>query len=140
MKQRRIFWNDKERAAVTKKAVEILVEFPTLPIFRAVGEAQQAVLPAARHRAWLTKATLGTMVDDIKAELNKPVPSRIRPEATAEPQKDVATLAKDYANRLEVELIRRAQAAGLEPPSFEILLILWSSNFRAYVEAKHDKL
>jgi hypothetical protein len=140
MKSRRIFWNPQERAAVSKKAIEILREFPMLPIFRAVGQAQEAVLPAARHRAWLTKATLGPMIDEINAELNKPVASRIRPVAEPEVEKDLVALAVDYANRKESEAIRRATDLGVTPPSFEFLLVLWSSNFRAYVEAKNDKL
>jgi len=46
-------------------------------MFRAVGEAQEAMLPANRQRKWLTKTTLGDLAMEIEAALNKPVPRAI---------------------------------------------------------------
>lgn len=77
MAKRRIVWTVQERLAIIEKAVELLRHYPKMPIFHAVGQVQQTLLPAARQRKWLTKVTLGDMVKDIQAELNKPVPKPV---------------------------------------------------------------
>lgn len=139
--KKRIVWTEVEKKKIVERAVEILREYPSMPVFRAVGEAQEALLPAARRRGWLTKATLGPLAQQIQSELNRPVQNRIKmATGTDDPAGQQIKLAYDYATRLEVEMISRAQAAGLELPTFEILLILWTANFRAYMEARHDKL
>ena len=77
MAKRRIVWTQQERSAIVEKAVELLRHYPKMPIFHAVGQVQQTLMPPARQRKWLTKATLGDMVKDIQAELNKPVPKTV---------------------------------------------------------------
>lgn len=141
MAKRRIFWTAIEKTTIVKKTAEILRQYPELPMFRAVGEAQEAVLPANRRRGWLTKATLGTLAKDIEAELNKPVAKRIAvASGTDDKEMTLIRAAMHFADKGEDELVQRAREAGAEIPSFELLLILWAANFKAYVEARHDKL
>jgi hypothetical protein len=77
MAKRRIVWTAKEKTAIVAKTVDIMRTYPKTPMFRAVGEAQEVLLPANRQRKWLTKATLGDLANDIQAALNKPMPKAI---------------------------------------------------------------
>lgn len=77
MARRRVVWTSKEKTAIVAKTVDILTTYPKTPMFRAVGEAQEALLPANRQRKWLTKTTLGDLAVEIKAALNKPMPKAI---------------------------------------------------------------
>lgn len=70
---KRIVWTKAERSQVIEKAVEICRQHSKMPIFHAVGQAQQFLLPPYRQRKWLTKTTLGDMIVEIEKELNKPV-------------------------------------------------------------------
>ena len=77
MARRRVVWTAKEKTAIVAKTVDIMRTYPRTPMFRAVGEAQEAMLPANRQRKWLTKTTLGDLATEIQAALNKPVPRAI---------------------------------------------------------------
>lgn len=141
MARKRIFWNEIEKASIVKKTAEIIRQYPDMPMFRAVGEAQEAILPANRRRSWLTKATLGTLAKDIETELNRPVASRITvASGTDDREMTVVRAAMDFAYTSEAELVQRARESGASPPSAELLLILWAANFKAYMEARYDKL
>lgn len=77
MARRRVVWTAREKTAIVAKTVDIMRTYPKTPMFRAVGEAQEAMLPANRQRKWLTKTTLGDLATEIEAALNKPVPRAI---------------------------------------------------------------
>lgn len=85
---KRIVWTTAERSEIIEKAVEICRQHAKMPIFHAVGQAQQFLLPPYRQRKWLTRATLGSMVVEIEKELNKPV-HPIHVTVTAEPKAEL---------------------------------------------------
>ena len=73
--KRRIQWNSRERSLIIKHTVRLLHANPSMPVFRAVAEAQALELPLERQRKTLTRATLGDLYGDILRELNRPVPT-----------------------------------------------------------------
>ena len=77
MARKRVVWTAREKTAIVAKTVDIMRTYPKTPMFRAVGEAQETLLPANRQRKWLTKTTLGDLATEIQAALNKPVPRAI---------------------------------------------------------------
>lgn len=81
---RRIVWTLGEREDIINKAVEICRRHGKMPIFHAVGQAQELLLPPYRRRKWITKTTLGDMVVQIEKELNRPV-NPVREPVTKQP-------------------------------------------------------
>lgn len=100
MKKRHIVWTSRERVEIIKAAVRIMRSYPKMPMFRAVGEAQDSVLPPERRRSFINKAALGDMVTDIQRELNSPVPHVIGPAA----EDAIVEAARSVAERFEAEL------------------------------------
>lgn len=73
MKKSRIVWTTSERVKIVEESVRILRAYPSMPMFRAVGEAQSALLPPHRQRSIINKMVLGDLVKDIERLLNTPV-------------------------------------------------------------------
>jgi hypothetical protein len=107
-KKSRVVWTTRERAEVVKFAVKLMRSYPKMPMFRAVGEAQEHVLPVPRRRAIINKATLGDLVDDMNRELNRPVEHMIETgkfETVAEVSDDAISVAvRSVAEKFEAQL------------------------------------
>ncbi len=101
---KRIVWTADERGQVIEKAVEICRQHAKMPIFHAVGQAQQFLLPPYRQRKWLTKATLGSMIVEIEKELNKPktlLPAAITAPLRSTDLEQAVRFADDQAALIE---------------------------------------
>jgi len=117
---RRIVWTKGEREDIITKAVEICRQHAKMPIFHAVGQAQQFLLPPYRQRKWLTRATLGSMVVEIEKELNKPV-HPIHVTVTAEPKAELE------------EAVIRADQQVENVRDFDQQCILWRGIVTGYL-------
>lgn len=96
----RIVWTKGEREDIIKKAVEICRQHAKMPVFHAVGQAQDLLLPLNRRRKWITKTALGDMVSVIERELNKPV-HPIQVTMTATPKVDLEEAVIQADQRVE---------------------------------------
>lgn len=105
--KRRIQWNPRERRLIVEHAVRLLRVNPSMPVFRAVSEAQSLELPADRQRKTLNRATLGDLYGEIVRELNRPVPP-LKAEEPANHEISVDTAINRAVNalssRFETEL------------------------------------
>lgn len=117
---RRIVWTQGERQDIITKAVEICRQHAKMPIFHAVGQAQQFLLPPYRQRKWLTRATLGSMVVEIEKELNKPV-HPIHVTVTAEPKAELE------------EVVVRADQQVENVRDFDQQCIMWRGIVTGYL-------
>ena len=104
--RRRIVWTTREREDLITAAVNILRRYPKMPIFQAVGEAQDVQLPPERRRQWLTKATLGDMATEIERRLNTLVEHRVETNTLVDvvPEDAITAAARAVAERFETEL------------------------------------
>lgn len=103
----RIVWTTREREELINAAVRILRSYPKMPVFRAVGEAQDIKLPPERRRRWLTSATLGGMTQEIQRRLNTLVEHRVDTNQYVEvaPSDDaIAAAARSVAEKFETQL------------------------------------
>lgn len=101
----RVFWTANERTAVVQETVRRLRIEPLTPIFKAVGEAQTAVLPHHRRRKIVAMKAMGDVGDMIKRELAKPVESVLVSDREAPAPGDaIAQAAREIAQRFEEEL------------------------------------
>ena len=117
---RRIVWTQGEREDIITKAVEICRQHAKMPIFHAVGQAQDRLLPLNRRRKWITKTALGDMVSVIERELNKPV-HPIHVTVTAEPKADLE------------EAVIRADQQVENVRDFDQQCILWRGLVTGYL-------
>ena len=105
--KRRIQWNPRERRLIIEHAVRLLHVNPSMPVFRAVGEAQSLELPLDRQRKTLNRATLGDLYGEIVRELNQPVPP-LKAEEPSNRETSVDTAINRAVNalssRFETEL------------------------------------
>ena len=117
---RRIVWTHGEREDIITKAVEICRQHAKMPIFHAVGQAQDLLLPLNRRRKWITKTALGDMVSVIEKELNKPV-HPIHVTVTAEPKAELE------------EAVIRADQQVENVRDFDQQCILWRGLVTGYL-------
>ena len=105
-RKNRIVWTTREREDLITAAVRILRSYPKMPVFRAVGEAQETRLPPERRRRWLTSATLGDMTQEIQRRLNTLVEHRVETNEYVEvvPEDAIAAAARSVAERFVAQL------------------------------------
>ena len=105
-RKNRIVWTTREREDIINAAVRILRSYPKMPVFRAVGEAQETRLPPERRRRWLTSTTLGDMTQEIQHRLNTPVEHRVETNEYVEvvPEDAIAAAVRSVAERFEAQL------------------------------------
>lgn len=74
----RVVWTKEERDLVCDKTVQLMRQYHKMPMFQAVGHAQEA-LPPNRQRKILSTAYLGELRKEINLRLNQTVPERVHP-------------------------------------------------------------
>lgn len=108
MTKRRVYWTMVEQQEIVKTAAGLIRQFPRMPVFRAVAEAQTR-FPPQRQRRIDNKYAVRELTKEIERELNRPVESpyeqkEIELESRNLLDAAIASAAHSVAQKFENEL------------------------------------